>query len=37
MSEAKTGPTDVKVEDFLEAVEHPTRKADGYAAETTRC
>jgi len=30
MSEAKTRPTKVKVEDFLEAVEHPTRKKDGY-------
>ena len=30
MSEPKTIPTDVKVEDFLDAVEHPQRKADGY-------
>ena len=30
MSDMKTKPTDVKVEDFLEAVEHPTRKADGF-------
>ncbi|MGD9395993.1 MAG: DUF1801 domain-containing protein [Candidatus Thorarchaeota archaeon] len=29
MSDIKTKPTDVKVEDFLEAVEHPTRKKDG--------
>jgi len=30
MSDMKTKPTDVKVEDFLDAVEHPTRKADGF-------
>ena len=30
MSENKTKPTDVKVEDFLDAVEHPTRKRDGF-------
>ena len=30
MSDMKTKPTDVKAEDFLEAVEHPTRKADGF-------
>ncbi|TFG95084.1 hypothetical protein E4H12_14020, partial [Candidatus Thorarchaeota archaeon] len=30
MSENKTKPTDVKVEDFLNAVEHPTRKKDGF-------
>ena len=30
MSENKTRPTDVKVEDFLNAVEHPTRKQDGF-------
>jgi hypothetical protein len=30
MSESKTRPTKVKVEDFLNAVEHPTRKADGF-------
>jgi hypothetical protein len=30
MSEAKTRPTKVKVEDFLNTVEHPTRKADGF-------
>ena len=30
MSEPKTTPTDVRVEDFLDAVEHPQRKADGY-------
>jgi hypothetical protein len=29
MSESKTRPTDVKVEDFLNAVKHPRRKADG--------
>ncbi|TFG31879.1 DUF1801 domain-containing protein [Candidatus Thorarchaeota archaeon] len=29
MSDNKTKPTDVKVEDFLNAVEHPTRKKDG--------
>lgn len=29
MSENKTGPTDVDVEDFLAAVEHPVRRADG--------
>ncbi|MHA2323470.1 MAG: DUF1801 domain-containing protein [Candidatus Thorarchaeota archaeon] len=26
----KTKPTKVKVEDFLKAVEHPTRKEDGF-------
>ena len=30
MTEAKTRPTKVKVEDFLSAVEHPTRKEDGF-------
>ena len=30
MNESKTRPTDVKAEDFLEAVEHPTRKRDGF-------
>ena len=30
MSELKTRPTDQKPEDFLETVEHPTRKSDGY-------
>ena len=30
MTEAKTRPTKVKVEDFLNAVEHPTRKKDGF-------
>jgi hypothetical protein len=30
MSETKTRPTKVKVEDFLNAVKHPTRKADGF-------
>ena len=30
MSEPKTKPTKVKVEDFLNAVEHPTRKKDGF-------
>ena len=30
MSDMKTKPTDVKVEDFLDAVEHPTRKRDGF-------
>lgn len=30
MSGPKTRPTDVKVEDFLNAVEHPTRKEDGF-------
>ena len=30
MSGSKTKPTDMKVEDFLDAVEHPQRKADGY-------
>ena len=29
MSENKTKPTDVKVEDFLSSIEHPTRKKDG--------
>lgn len=31
MVELKTKPTDASVEKFLEAVEHPTRKADGLA------
>jgi hypothetical protein len=30
MVELKTRPTDVSVEAFLESVEHPTRKADGF-------
>jgi hypothetical protein len=30
MSDIKTKPTKVKVEDFLNAVEHPTRKKDGF-------
>ncbi|MFQ5833983.1 MAG: DUF1801 domain-containing protein [Candidatus Thorarchaeota archaeon] len=30
MSEPKTTPTDVDVEDFLNAVEHPRRKEDGF-------
>jgi nucleoid DNA-binding protein len=30
MSENKTKPTDANVEDFLNAVEHPTRKKDGF-------
>ena len=30
MSEPKTKPTDVRVEDFLNAVEHPQRKEDGF-------
>ena len=30
LTENKTKPTDVKVEDFLSAVEHPTRKKDGF-------
>ena len=29
MAENKTKPTDVDVQTFLEAVEHPTRRADG--------
>ncbi|MFZ5668835.1 MAG: DUF1801 domain-containing protein [Pseudomonadota bacterium] len=29
--EPKTKPTDVPVEDFLNAVEHPGRRADGHA------
>ncbi|WP_072804004.1 DUF1801 domain-containing protein [Rhodococcoides yunnanense] len=29
MSENKTGPTDVDVRGWLEAVEHPVRRADG--------
>jgi len=29
MAENKTQPTDVSVEEFLAAVEHPTRRADG--------
>jgi hypothetical protein len=31
MVELKTKPTNASVEEFLEAVEHPTRKADGLA------
>jgi hypothetical protein len=31
MVELKTKPTDASVEEFLEAVEHPTRRADGLA------
>ena len=30
MNEPKTKPTSAKVEDFLSAVEHPTRKEDGF-------
>lgn len=30
MGENKTKPTDVKVEDFLNKVEHPIRKKDGF-------
>ena len=30
MSGLKTRPTDQKPEDFLENIEHPTRKSDGY-------
>ena len=30
MSELKTKPTDASVEDFLDAVDHPQRQADGY-------
>jgi len=30
MSTAKTKPTNVKVKDFLNAVEHPQRKEDGF-------
>ena len=29
MSELKTKATDASVEDFLNAIEHPTRKSDG--------
>ncbi|ORI21386.1 DUF1801 domain-containing protein [Rhodococcus sp. 1168] len=31
MAENKTGPTDVDVLDWLRAVEHPVRRADGLA------
>ena len=31
MAETKTRPTDASVDDFLEAVEHPVRRADGKA------
>ena len=31
MVELKTKPTDASVEEFLEALDHPTRKADGLA------
>jgi hypothetical protein len=31
MAETKTRPTDVSVDDFLEAVAHPVRRADGKA------
>ncbi|WP_426004947.1 DUF1801 domain-containing protein [Paenarthrobacter sp. NyZ202] len=30
MAENKTQPTDVPVEEFLTAVEHPVRRADGF-------
>ncbi|MGY5881536.1 MAG: DUF1801 domain-containing protein [Candidatus Thorarchaeota archaeon] len=30
MVENKTKPTKVKVKDFLDAIEHPTRKKDGF-------
>jgi hypothetical protein len=30
MAENKTKPTDVSVEEFLAAVEHPRRRADGF-------
>ncbi len=30
MSDLKTRPTDQKPEDFLETIEHPPRKSDGY-------
>ena len=30
MSESKTKPTDASVEDFLNAVEHPQRREDGF-------
>jgi hypothetical protein len=30
MVELKTRPTDASVKEFLESVEHPTRKADGF-------
>ena len=30
MSDLKTRPTDQDVEEFLDSVEHPTRKADGF-------
>ncbi|MEL6958846.1 MAG: DUF1801 domain-containing protein [Pseudomonadota bacterium] len=33
MSEAKTKPTEVDPADFLNAVEHPTRRADGLALD----
>jgi hypothetical protein len=31
MAETKTRPTDVKPKDFIDAVEHPVRRADGHA------
>ena len=31
MSELKTKPTDASVEEFLSMVDHPRRRADGYA------
>lgn len=31
-AEPKTRPTDASVDDFLAAVEHPQRRADGFAA-----
>lgn len=30
MNEPKTRPTDASVEDFLSAIEHPVRRADGF-------
>lgn len=34
MAEIKTRPTDVSVDAFLDAVEHPVRRADGKAVRT---
>jgi hypothetical protein len=33
MAETKTKPTQVSVDDFLDAVEHPVRRADGKAVD----
>lgn len=34
MAEIKTKPTEVSVDDFLEGIQHPVRRADGKALRT---